>query len=800
MPRSIGINPFTSSARRSPGCWCLIVGLLAGSAPGEIRDPDVVPGLSAAVEIELDRHAVPTIEAANLDDAHAALGWLHGRHRFFQMDMSRRRAAGELAAIGGPNLLALDQPNAVARRRELANRIVAGLSREEQSLLDSYARGVNAGVNSLEASPVEYTLLGVIPTDWVPADSILVMLSMFDLLQNSAEREPPTLALRNRVDPAVADWMCSVPGRWDTLLIPASTPEFTPAFPPQPDDRKEARREGSDAWRQVAAKIAETPDLHPGSNSFAVAGDRTPDGRAIVANDPHLASMAPGIWYRARLKWSAVDATGLTLPGVPGLPIGVTDHLAWGLTNTTGDFEDLVVIELDPNDPDRYRVDGGFERFDDQTVEIAVAGNPSRQITSRFTRWGPVVETLPDGRPLALLRACDQVGAVNLAVVGLCTATNLEVGLEAAAAWGGPSQNILIASADGRIGWTLSGMLPDRRGYDGLSPVSHLEGRGWFGALPETMRPKVIDPKSGRLVTANNRLIPLPKADRIGKVWADGGRAWRIRIDLDRLARTTELDLLAIQLDETVQRFLPYRDLLIEALEDLDVDLPGSDETLDLVRAWDGRASASDTATPVVEVFRATLIADVKALLLERFAPAPLMMDAAEIEARATAASAIGTATVLAAIEGRDERLIPRNQVGDSTSWTGILRNAARAAVQSRLEDPETPWAERNRNLAAHPLGRMDPRIGDRFDLPSVPQSGHWGAVRVQARRFGASARFVASPGHLGDALLTTPGGQSGDPRSSQFSDLHSAWANGAPSPLGPGASVQRRRLIGVAD
>ncbi len=800
MPRPIGVTQSIFSARRSPGCWLLIAGLLAGSARGEVRNPDVVPGLSAAVEIELDRHAIPTIEAANLDDAHAALGWLHGRNRFFQMDMSRRRAAGELAAIGGPNLLAIDQPNAVARRRELADRIVAGLSLEEQRLLKSYARGVNAGVASLEAPPVEYTLLRTNPTDWVPADSILVMLSMFDLLQNSAEREPPTLALRNRVDPAVAAWMCSVPGRWDTLLIQSSAMEFTPPFPPEFKDRKEVRGEATAGWRQVAAKIDEAPDLHPGSNSFAVAGDRTPDGRAIVANDPHLASMAPGIWYRARLKWPKVDATGLTLPGVPGLPIGVTDHLAWGLTNTTGDFEDLVVIEIDPNDPDRYRVEGGFERFDDKTVEIAVAGNPPRPVTSRFTRWGPVVETLPDGRPLALLRACDQVGAVNLAVVGLCTATDLETGLEAAATWGGPSQNVLIATADGRIGWTLSGMLPDRRGYDGLSPVSHLEGRGWFGALAEDIRPRVIDPPSGRLVTANNRLIPLATADRIGKVWADGGRAWRIRADMDRLARTTELDLLAIQLDETVQRFLPFRDLLIESLEGLEIDLPGSTETLALVRAWDGRASASDTATPVVEVFRATLIADVKALLLERFAPAPAMMDAAEIDARAIAASAIGAPTVLAAIEGRDERLIPRDQVGDSASWDGILQNAARAAIQSRLDDPETPWAERNRNLAAHPLGRMDPRIGNRFDLPSVPQPGHWGAVRVQARRFGASARFVASPGHLDDGLLTTPGGQSGDPGSPWFADLHSAWATGAPSPLAPGAPVERRRLVGVTE
>ncbi|MEE2973572.1 MAG: penicillin acylase family protein [Planctomycetota bacterium] len=800
-------SSFFVRSRPRPAFRGLLLGFLVttGRATAE-TDPVPgssfeIPGLQAEVRIELDAQAVPTVEAADVSDAHTALGWLHGRERYFQMDIARRQAAGELAALAGPTLVSSDRANAAARRRATADRILRNFDPGERAVLEAYVRGVNAGLGSRTEPPPEYLLLGVPPTAWTASDSILVLLGMFDMLQDTAEREPAMHALRSRVSPEVAAWMCSVPGRWDTLLIPATGPERTPSSPPGLETRTRGQ-DDLDRRGRLLARLVEPPELHPGSNSFAVAGSRTPDGRAIVANDPHLQYLSPGIWYRARLRWESenVDATGLSLPGVPGLPIGVTDSLAWGLTNTTGDFEDLVIVEVDSADPSRYRVEGGFESFDDRDVEIEVAGAPLVVQPSRFTRWGPVIGELPDGRPLALLRTSDQPGAVDLGLVGLYTAPDVDTGLAIAAAWGGPSQNVLIADAEGRIGWTLSGYLPNRRGYDGLSPRSHLDGRGWFGPLPETDRPRVVDPIHGHLVTANNRLVPLPIADRLGKVWADGGRAWRIRIGVEAVRPATELDLLSIQLDETVQRFLPYRDLLIRGLRNLAPATPGRDETLAAVETWDGRASAEDTVMPVVEAFRAALLTETRSLLLERFAPTPPEIDEAEIEARADAASAIGTNALLAAIEGGDPRLLPSHEESDHESWSPVLERAAQVAIETRLADPRTPWAERNRSRATHPLGAFQPQATTQLDLPSVPQPGHWSAVRVQSTGFGASARFIASPSDRAKAILTTPGGQSGDPRSPHFTDLHDSWARGEPAALEPGPSVRTLVLVGPAD
>ena len=741
-----------------------------------IENGVTVEQLAAPVRIELDAHAMPSIAATAQDDAMAGLGFMHARDRMMQMDLSRRKAAGELAALIGPPMVAIDRPNAIRRRRAIAERIVSELRPQEQRLLDAYTAGVNAAISNFNRVPVEYRLLNTRPAEWRPADSILVMLTLFDALQDNARREPQVGALRKLVELETAEWLLTVAGRWDALLIEPDGSEFILEPPTTGISR------GPTPRRRHSTPPLPMDDLHLGSNSFAVAGSRTDDGRAILANDPHLRYSAPGIWYPAALSWPNVDMAGVSIPGIPGIPIGATDSIAWGMTNTTGDFEDMVLIDVDPANPDRYRIPGGWENFDDQTVKIEVRGAKPITVVSRWSRWGPVLmDTGWTDAPVSLLRVSDQPGAVNLSLMDLPEARDVESGLDVAARWYGPSQNVLIADHTGRIGWTLSGWIPNRRGYDGRSPMIHDATHGWFGQLSEDQRPRLIDPASGFLFTANNRLVPLREAAPIGKVWADGGRAWRIRRDLESKALVSELDLLAIQLDETVQRFLPYRDLLIEVLTDLPAS-PGRNLVLELVRSWNGRASLENTALPAVAAFRREVIGRTQMMLLDRANPVGLDDD----PQRRQAASAIGENITLAVLERRNPRFFPTD-----AAWHDVVRPAAEAAITAYLADPTTPWGEQNRGRFSHPLGMAHPLVGTRFDLPTVPQSGHWGAIRVQSQNAGASARMIASPSHRAAAILTVPGGQSGDPESSHYSDRHAAWAAGAPSPLLPGPAVE---------
>lgn len=753
-----------------------------GSAPSDTTDASAVPveGLSNTVRIDLDALGAPSIEADDRNDAFAALGFMHARDRLVQMDLTRRKMAGELAALVGPAMVAADRTPTIQRRRAVAERIVGELADSERILLEHYTQGVNAFIDSVDPPPAEYRLLNIRPEPWRPSDSVLVMLALFDTLQRSANREPDVGLLRATVPADLAAWLLSVQGRWDALLIDATDSESLPDPP--------ATGAAAPGVEQAWLADPSTPDLRPGSNSFAVAGRLTSDGRAIVANDPHLRYSTPGIWYPAAVAWPDVDLVGITLPGTPGFPIGSTESVAWGLTNTTGDFEDLVLIDVDPDDPGRYRVPGGWEAFDVRPVEIEVRGADPVVLESRWTRWGPVLEdTSWSDRPVSLLRVSDQPGAVNLGLVDLTEVDDVDAALDVAARWYGPSQNVLIADRHGRIGWTLSGWLPDRRGYDGRSPMIHDATTGWFGPLPEADRPRVVDPESGFLFTANNRLVPLDAAAKLGSNWADGGRAWRIRQDLASTYPASELDLLAIQLDETIQRFVPFRRLLIQALESMAAE-PGRDATLEIVRDWDGRASADSLAVPLVEAFRRAAIRRTRTAIFDRVMSAPDLDE----PARRAAASAIGENICLATLERRYPSLLPEG----IESWDQVLRDAATKAIESHLEDPDTPWSERNRGTFPNPIGALNPLVGDRFDLPSTPQAGHWGAVRVQSGSFGASARMIVSPSDRSKGILTLPGGQSGDPRSPHFADRHDAWADADPAPLLPGVGVASIELI----
>ena len=765
---------------RFPIAPITILALGVGGAPAESADRSEIAGLSAPITIEIDRHAVPVIVAEDARDAHAGLGFLHAEQRFFQMDVLRRKAAGELSGLAGALLLNMDREPAIARRRDLARTIFRGLPADQRITIEAYTRGVNAGMDAWSKPPAEYVLLNATPARWRTEDCVLVVLAMFDLLQRTSDQEATVEALRSLVSPEAATWLLSETSPWDALLVEPDEPE-SPPVPPLASRSTVAPALPIEVSSRLIAD-----ERRPGSNSFAVAGSRSVHGHAILANDPHLAYTAPGIWYRVALSWPGVDAVGLSLPGTPGLTIGSTRSIAWGLTNTTGDFEDLVVVRLNPDDPDVYLGPDGWEPFDDRDVTIEVAGSRPQTIRSRFTRWGPVVQ-METERGLALLRSMDQPNAVNFDILDFLDAKTVDEGLDIAAGWGGPSQNVLVADADGRIGWTISGWIPNRVGYDGLSPTIHDREHGWFGPLPEDERPRVVDPESGILFTANNRLVPEPQAARIGRVWAGPSRAYRIRELLESRERFTETDLFSLQHDEYAQALAPYRRLLEDALADRG-DFAGAAETSRILREWDGRASKDTTAIPIVEAFRRSILGGTKVAMLERFQATNATVDRATAQ---LAAAAIREPPVLAAIRSRDPDLLPSDHVG----WDEIMDEAVEAAIVSKIRNGDTTWSRRNLGRFQHPLGRAHPLVGTRFDLPSVPQPGHWGAVRVQHGAFGASARLVVAPNRLEEGILTTPGGQSGDPKSDNFSDLHQSWATAEPVPLLPLEPVETRTV-----
>ena len=282
-----------------------------------------------------------------------------------------------------------------------------------------------------------------------------------------------------------------------------------------------------------------------GSNSWAVAGTHAEGNAALLANDMHLSLRLPHIWYRARLivesgSEAPRDLVGVTLPGLPMLIAGSNGHIAWGYTNSYGDWSDIVVVEPDPQDrgalPDRQRLRAVREsRRDAQGARRrrrrrwscrARAGVRSSSTTRRAGRWcsrGP--------RTIRARRTCTcSTSRRRRTSTKRCSVANRA---------GGPVQNVLVADASGRIGWSLMGQVPVRASYDTTLPHSWREpGGGWTGWRTPEEYPRVVDPASGRLWTANARTIDV---DTWLAFLGDGG------YDLGARAAQIRDDLLALQ-------------------------------------------------------------------------------------------------------------------------------------------------------------------------------------------------------------------------------------------------------------
>ncbi|MCE2885412.1 MAG: penicillin acylase family protein [Planctomycetaceae bacterium] len=768
--------------------------------------------MSAEVEIDLDAVEIPTITAAAIEDLARAQGWLHARERFLQMDLARREAAGELWEIV-PAAKTRDLETLPLQLREVARRALTKLPSTHRALLERYAEGVNARL--AEAVPFEYGMLKIKPTPWRAEDSLLVQLGMARYLDSSAQADRARTPLLEALPPDVVAFLTSSAGRLDRSIDGSALPA-APEIPSvdQIDLRvKETDAAGRPETRTsidtrtptglgdaaaLPAQAAIDRDMVPGSNAFAVAGTRTKDGRAIVANDMHLMLMAPGIWYRVRLEWPEHLLEGLSLPGVPLIVQGTNGHVAWAFTNLTADLADLVIIERDPNDPGKYLTRAGAEPFATRTITIG-SGGAAEEITLRSTRFGPIIETRPDGTMLALRWATLQEGGLDCGLFSLADARTLESALDVARHWNGPPQNFLVATRDGRIGWTIAGALPKR---DARTPgiVSWRLAPMWWGVLDALEKPTIMDPPGGILTSANQLSIAPrgPLAAVIGADEAHGDRAHRIAELLGSRRDWSEADLHAVQLDLLSPRLLRWRDALLAALDD--APLPASAvRARDTLRAWNGEVAVDAAAPVLLDAVRQAMRSEIARAFCET-----TERRGRPIERRLLAA-AIDDEAMLRILELRAEHLFPASDApGDDWSKLAarLLSSAAESSLLPAKDGAEPAFRTRgdvNRAAIRHPAADALGAAARLAEMPRTPLPGHPTTVRVQTPTFGASQRSVVSPAYPEDAILVTPAGQSGLPTSPHFRSLHRPWQEGKSYPMRPGEATSRVRLVAKA-
>jgi penicillin amidase len=806
--------------------------LLRGSLP-QLDGQVVVGDLSAPVTIQRDALGVVTIDAANETDAMRALGYVHAQERYFEMDLMRRTAAGELSELFGPIALDTDKKHRMHRMRARVMQNLELVAGDKLPQLRAYTDGVHAGLSALEARPWPYLLLRAKPEPWQMADSALVGFAMyFDLQDAENTRELALVRMRPHLPPALFALLTGDGTSWDAPLFgePWGDAQLPDAAQVDLRDLPAPPREGVQA---LASKGT------PGSNNFAVAGQLTPDGRAIVADDMHLGLRAPNIWFRARLRYNEpsaphgkVDIQGFTLPGLPAVIVGSNGHVAWSFTNSYADNVDFSrFCREDDGDcagstvshVERILVRGA-DPYDMQVRSVEPLVTPGARESAPITR-----ERSEDGY-WALLWSAHLPDAISFDLARLASIRSIDEALQRPIA-GLPAQNLAIADAGGRIAWTIAGNLLERSpgcdpyairslvppappvysprtttpsiqpsdlpGSRELPPARHARQQPGqpireleacrASPMATGERPALKNPLTHRLWTANNRTLDGEALQKVGDSgYALGARARQIRDGLFAKDKFTERDLLAIQLDDRAVFLERWWKLLVH--QAAMSRTPALAALSDAARDWTGRASTGSVAYRVVRAWRLAvhariadgLTAPAQAALGKDF----VMPDLPQLEG-----------VVWPLLRQRPQHLLSRRY----DSWDALLEDAAKEvhdelAAQGPLS--ARTWGERNTADICHPLANAIPLVGRRMlCMPADQLPGDSAMPRVQGPRFGASERMVVSPGHEEDGIIHMPGGQSGHFLSPFWGAGHDDWVRGRPTPFLPGKTEHTLRL-----
>ncbi len=758
-------------------CWVALrasLPILDGSVQGE--------GLSAKVTIDRDALGVPTISGSDRADLAYATGFLHAQDRFFQMDLLRRSAAGELAELFGPVALDLDRRQRLHQFRMRSLVVLAAASPDERRLIESYTRGVNDGLNALSARPFEYLLLRAAPVPWRPEDSVLVAYSMyFELQYDELESVLARAALRDHTPDDMFRFLLPDVSHWDAPLDQTTSPIVPmPGLPT-----------AKPSWSLSLARSDPQPDENPvaGSNSWAVIGAHTRQRAAMLANDMHLGLRLPNIWYRLSLVYPDASGkmrrvTGASLPGTPAVIVGSNGRVAWGFTNSSGHYLDLISLDGNTVDGVRPREAGSSSETVARQIEsIKVKGEAQVDLPIVVTRWGPVMAV--GNKNYAIHWAAHDPNAINLHLLRMEDADNVTAAVKIGQTSGIPTQNLIVADLDGHIGWTLAGPLPKHPApSDGL-PVSEPDNHTWSEYLAPDEYPVRYDPSYGRLWTANSRQLSDKDQDKIGGRDADlGARASQIRDDLFMRDRFDENAFLAIQRDDRALWIDFWRRLLIDALDDAALDgHPQRAKLKQLVTEWNGRADPDAVGYSLVRSFY-------QSMYDAWFGG----LDAELRQVHPRASYRVANRRAEAVMETLAERhaWIP-SEISD---WRAFLLNRVDLVITKTTRDgaqlQDARWGTTNTSRIAHPLVRSLPWLRTWLAVPPVGLPGDVNMPLVQAPEFGASERMVVAPGHEDTGIFHMPGGQSGHPLSPFFLAGHEAWVRGDPTPFLPGPTVHQ--------
>lgn len=721
------------------------------------------------VDVIRDEHAIPHIFGQSEEDIYFGLGVAHAQDRLWQMEFTRRIGQGRLSEILGKRSLGLD---IFFRTLNFGSSIDASLPRLSapvRRVLAAYADGVNFIINDgSKPLPPEFLLLFHRPEPWTPADSLLIIKVMSVGLSTNMFHEIERAQLVQ-------------------FMNEKQIAEF---FPPYPGDEAIKLPDFADLYGRTFFKLDQASLFEPhkrgASNSWVVNGRHTNTGAALLANDPHLELAAPSIWYLAHLALPGGNVMGATIAGFPSIILGRNERISWGFTNTGADTQDLFVEKLNPDNPNEYLTPDGYVPFDTREERITIRFARDQNLLVRETRHGPVLpqswrgsdQILDDGYVLALQWTALQDDDLTAeAAIRLADAGNWAEALDALQFYHSPMQNIIYADIDGNIGFIAPARVPIRKpenNLKGLMPAPGWDARyDWAGYIPFEDLPQQYNPSSGRIVTANDKIVPDDYPYFITSQWQPPFRARRISQLLTGIDRHDVSSFMAMQRDEISLLALDILPLMLNAEAATDEVR----QALDLLRFWNGDMDG-DSAEPLVfvawyrELARLVYADELGASFQRHWSFKPIFMQ-----------QVLNSET--------DQQWCDDIQTADRESCEFILGQALERALDQLYQDHGADmsawrWGESHKAVHGHGLFGSISVLSGIFNLEistgggfyTINRGGHWfSRTRPFANIHGSSYRAIYDMADFENSFFMQSTGQSGNVFSAHYDQFIDSWA-----------------------
>ena len=246
----------------------------------------------------------------------------------------------------------------------------------------------------------------------------------------------------------------------------------------------------------------------PGSNNWVVSGKLTATGHVFVANDPHRTFENPSIRYIVHLNAPGWNVVGATEAAFPGVMIGHTERIAWGLTILGTDQADVYVEDVNPANHNQVRFRGAWEPLRIVIDTIEVKGSPPVIVTRKFSRHGPVFyEDVAHHKAYAMRSTAFEPGTAGyLSALRYNAADDCNDFMREQRFYTAPSENMICGDTKGSIAWHASSAAPRRPNWQGRLPVPGTGEYEWDGF--RTDEPSEMNPARGWIATANHDIHP----------------------------------------------------------------------------------------------------------------------------------------------------------------------------------------------------------------------------------------------------------------------------------------------------